>query len=274
MDEKDFVAPKGRFHDAYITSRPMKEWHDIDSYVCKLLENNPGLSENANNAEIQQKGIIQQQRTIVSAINLVTEEIDELASRKRQRDLSNGNDISNDDDDDDDDELSNEDATYASIPPRKVRICSPSPIGDEPKLNVTDENSSSDLEIVPVNLNNKLQDSIYDIKDAIVDDGRAVDESEEFNTEKAGEVNSSNYSEKAKSSNVSFDEYIDSAVSVEDEEIKFDLNNISIELQHEPAVKWEVGDINVTDRFRNYQKDVLRKAEREGLDYENIYESL
>ncbi|CAB5179252.1 unnamed protein product [Rhizophagus irregularis] len=41
----------------------------------------------------------------------------------------------------------------------------------------------------------------------------------------------------AKSSNISFDEYINSAVSVEDEEIKFDLNDISIELQYELAVK-------------------------------------
>ncbi|GBC15880.2 hypothetical protein GLOIN_2v1140040 [Rhizophagus irregularis DAOM 181602=DAOM 197198] len=111
--------------------------------------------------------------------------------------------------------------------------------------------------------NNELQDNIYDIKDAIVDDERAVDEFEEFNTEKSGGVDSSNYSEKAKTFNVSFDEYVDSAINIQDEK-----------LQHEPAVKWEVGDINVTDRFRNYQKDVLRKAEREGLDYENIYESL
>ena len=44
--------------------------------------------------------------------------------------------------------------------------------------------------------NNELQDSIYDIKDAIVDDGRAVDESKEVNIEKAGEVDSSNYFEK------------------------------------------------------------------------------
>src|SRR6266480_3651594 len=45
MNEKDFVAPKNHLHDVYVTSRPMKEWHNIDSYVCKLLENNPGLSE-------------------------------------------------------------------------------------------------------------------------------------------------------------------------------------------------------------------------------------
>ncbi|CAG8792303.1 3924_t:CDS:2, partial [Dentiscutata erythropus] len=37
---------------------------------------------------------------------------------------------------------------------------------------------------------------------------------------------------------------------------------------------WEVDNINVTDRFRDYQKNILRKAEREGLNYENIYESL
>ena len=146
MKEKDFIAPKDRFHDDYVTSRPMNEWHNIDSYITKLLENNPGFSENdcfavccrslsslsnqdsdwpnsvskyasillskwkgpekqhwlelakkaiqrkrddekisSNNAEIQQKKIIQHQRTTVSAINLVTEEIDELAPRKRQR---------------------------------------------------------------------------------------------------------------------------------------------------------------------------------------------
>lgn len=65
--------------------------------------------------------------------------------------------------------------------------------------------------------NNELQDNIYDIKDAIVDDERAVDEFEEFNTEKSGGVDSSNYSEKAKTFNVSFDEYVDSAINIQDE---------------------------------------------------------
>ncbi|CAB5387004.1 unnamed protein product [Rhizophagus irregularis] len=65
----------------------------------------------------------------------------------------------------------------------------------------------------------------------------------------------------AKSSNISFDEYIDLAVSIKNEKIKFDLNDISIELQHELAVN-------------NYQKDVLRKVKQENLNYENIYESL
>lgn len=60
----------------------------------------------------------------------------------------------------------------------------------------------------------------------------------------------------------------------DDEEIKFDLTSISMELQREPRTKWEVGCINVTDRFRQYQKEVIQKAERDGLKYENIYEVL
>lgn len=46
MNEKDFMASKNHLHNVYVTSRPMKEWHNIDSYVYKLLENNPGLSDN------------------------------------------------------------------------------------------------------------------------------------------------------------------------------------------------------------------------------------
>ncbi|RIB11463.1 hypothetical protein C2G38_106317 [Gigaspora rosea] len=75
-------------------------------------------------------------------------------------------------------------------------------------------------------------------------------------------------------------EHIDSASErsseeLEDEnneELKFDLD-ISLSFQCEATVKWEVGNINITDRFREYQKDVLKKAER-GLCYENTYELL
>ncbi|CAI2186768.1 7531_t:CDS:10 [Funneliformis geosporum] len=66
---------------------------------------------------------------------------------------------------------------------------------------------------------------------------------------------------KSKTFDVSFDEYVNSAVDENVEELE-DEND------------WQVGIINVTDRFRNYQKDILRKAERVGLDYENIYEPL
>ncbi|CAG8601729.1 17792_t:CDS:2, partial [Acaulospora morrowiae] len=41
-----------------------------------------------------------------------------------------------------------------------------------------------------------------------------------------------------------------------DEEIKFDLVNVSMELNREPTVKWEVGCI----RFWQYQKDVFQKV--------------
>ncbi|CAI2194673.1 9706_t:CDS:2, partial [Funneliformis geosporum] len=60
----------------------------------------------------------------------------------------------------------------------------------------------------------------------------------------------------------------------DDEEIKIDLKRISDELLREPEVKWEVGCINVTDQFRRYQKEIIEKAEKNGLKYDNIYELL
>ncbi|RIA96195.1 hypothetical protein C1645_733400 [Glomus cerebriforme] len=44
-----------------------------------------------------------------------------------------------------------------------------------------------------------------------------------------------------------------------------------MELEREPTCKWEVSCINVTDRFWQYQKEVVKKA---GLKYDNIYELL
>ncbi|CAG8670495.1 613_t:CDS:2, partial [Paraglomus brasilianum] len=60
----------------------------------------------------------------------------------------------------------------------------------------------------------------------------------------------------------------------DDMEIKFDLTIFSTELQRELTVKWEVGHINVTDRFRQYQKEIIEKAGIVGLKYDNIYELL
>ncbi|CAG8508596.1 13598_t:CDS:2, partial [Acaulospora colombiana] len=59
---------------------------------------------------------------------------------------------------------------------------------------------------------------------------------------------------------------------LDDEEIKFDLANITKELQKEPTVEWKVGSINVTQRFWQYQIEMLKKADKGGLTYENIYE--
>ncbi|RIB10194.1 hypothetical protein C2G38_2206777 [Gigaspora rosea] len=104
MAEKNFVAPKACLHDAYVSSKPIKEWHNIDSYVSKLLEDNPKGPEKQYWLKTQKKSssinitmrrlkltalklkkTIQHQRTAVSAITLVTKEIDELSSRKCQR---------------------------------------------------------------------------------------------------------------------------------------------------------------------------------------------
>ncbi|CAG8648458.1 878_t:CDS:2, partial [Paraglomus brasilianum] len=113
MKEEDFIAPNDRLHDDYVTSRPMKEWHNIDSYVTKLLENNPGLfeydcfavccrslsllskqvsdwpnsvSKYASTLLSKWKGPEKQHwlELAKKAIQL-TEEIDELAPRKHQR---------------------------------------------------------------------------------------------------------------------------------------------------------------------------------------------
>jgi hypothetical protein len=45
-------------------------------------------------------------------------------------------------------------------------------------------------------------------------------------------------------------------------------------LKFDSVFKWEVGSINVTDRFRQYQKEVIKRAEKEGLTYDNLYEVL
>ncbi|CAG8700828.1 2324_t:CDS:2, partial [Cetraspora pellucida] len=65
-----------------------------------------------------------------------------------------------------------------------------------------------------------------------------------------------------------------SSSGFENEEINFDLTNISKELNREPTVEWEVDNINVTNRFRHYQKVVLAKAQRWGLKHSSIYELL
>ncbi|CAG8659411.1 27391_t:CDS:2 [Dentiscutata erythropus] len=71
MAKKDFVAPKkAHLHDAYVTSKLLKEWHNIDSYISKLLENNLELLKN--------------DCFIVCCRSLVTKEIDKLASHKHQ----------------------------------------------------------------------------------------------------------------------------------------------------------------------------------------------
>ncbi|KAF0537693.1 hypothetical protein F8M41_008257 [Gigaspora margarita] len=40
----------------------------------------------------------------------------------------------------------------------------------------------------------------------------------------------------------------------------------------EQTTKWEVGGVNVSNRFRQYQKQVFKKAEKGSLKHANIYE--
>ncbi|CAG8539507.1 13614_t:CDS:2 [Ambispora gerdemannii] len=60
----------------------------------------------------------------------------------------------------------------------------------------------------------------------------------------------------------------------DDEEIKFDLSSVAEELRREPITEWVVADINVTQRFRKFQMDVLDQTQRNGLTYNNVYELL
>ncbi|RUP47589.1 hypothetical protein BC936DRAFT_145560 [Jimgerdemannia flammicorona] len=67
----------------------------------------------------------------------------------------------------------------------------------------------------------------------------------------------------------------DDPEELEDSEIiEFDLESVADELRRAPKVEWNVGAVNVTERFRRYQGEVLKKAKSEGLTYKNIYEVL
>ncbi|RIA97624.1 hypothetical protein C1645_871261 [Glomus cerebriforme] len=142
-----------------------------------------------------------------------------------------------------------------------------------------DETISQDEENPP-----KIKESVNGVEDV---EESHVENSQGFHTPDHNKKTRTNIS------NLSFDEYTNSINSVNlqdeneeiaessediedenNEEIKFDLPDISLEFQRKPTVKWEVGDINITNRFREYQKDVLRKAERGGLYYKDIYELL
>lgn len=63
-------------------------------------------------------------------------------------------------------------------------------------------------------------------------------------------------------------------VEDDNEEISVYFMNISKELECEQTTKWEVGGVNVSNRFRQYQKQVFKKAEKGSLKHANIYELL
>ncbi|CAG8822664.1 25989_t:CDS:2, partial [Racocetra persica] len=59
-----------------------------------------------------------------------------------------------------------------------------------------------------------------------------------------------------------------------DEKIKIDLTEIAKQLEQEPLNEWVVEGIRVTQKFREYQKKVLYKANKEGLTWDDTYEVL
>ncbi|CAI2194260.1 9813_t:CDS:10 [Funneliformis geosporum] len=60
----------------------------------------------------------------------------------------------------------------------------------------------------------------------------------------------------------------------DDEEIKLDFTSIEKELLQEQSNEWEVDTINVSQRFRKYQIEVLEKAKTDGLKWCDFHEVL
>ncbi|CAI2195846.1 7121_t:CDS:2, partial [Funneliformis geosporum] len=77
-------------------------------------------------------------------------------------------------------------------------------------------------------------------------------------------------------SNISFasSSTVDDSSFDNDEKIKIDLTDITKQLEQEPLIEWVVDDIQVTRKFREYQRKVLNKASNEGLTWNDTYEVL
>ncbi|CAG8697750.1 5916_t:CDS:2, partial [Acaulospora morrowiae] len=56
--------------------------------------------------------------------------------------------------------------------------------------------------------------------------------------------------------------------------LEFDFDSVIKSLQQEPLHEWEVGGINVTRKFREYQQEVLKTLKTTGLTWHNTYEIL
>jgi len=60
----------------------------------------------------------------------------------------------------------------------------------------------------------------------------------------------------------------------DDEKIKFDFASIEMELLREQSNEWEVGTVNVSQRFKKYQIEILEKAKTYGLKWSDFHEVL
>ncbi|KAG9300457.1 hypothetical protein G9A89_010082 [Geosiphon pyriformis] len=60
----------------------------------------------------------------------------------------------------------------------------------------------------------------------------------------------------------------------DNENIEFDLDSLIRSLQQELIYEWKVGNINVSQKFREYQQEVLKKLKTTKLTWHNTYEIL
>ncbi|CAG8768741.1 9675_t:CDS:2 [Dentiscutata erythropus] len=77
-----------------------------------------------------------------------------------------------------------------------------------------------------------------------------------------------------KSSSASASPVSDGENEEQDEPIEIDLMSIKKQLEMVPLIEWKVGDINVTQKFRQYQRSVIDKAMNYGLKWDDSYEIL
>ncbi|GBB97257.1 hypothetical protein RclHR1_02950016 [Rhizophagus clarus] len=60
----------------------------------------------------------------------------------------------------------------------------------------------------------------------------------------------------------------------DDEEIKLDFTSVETELLQEQSNEWEVGTVNVSQRFKRYQIEIFEKAKTYGLKWSDFHEVL
>ncbi|RIB08651.1 hypothetical protein C2G38_2044964 [Gigaspora rosea] len=66
----------------------------------------------------------------------------------------------------------------------------------------------------------------------------------------------------------------DDETEEQDEQIEIDLVDLKKQLEMEPLIEWKVGNINVTRKFRQYQRSVIDKVISYGLKWSDSYEIL
>ncbi|CAG8635418.1 9950_t:CDS:10, partial [Acaulospora morrowiae] len=86
------------------------------------------------------------------------------------------------------------------------------------------------------------------------------------------EVESTPNTKNPRSTNDSEESFSSDVELKDEEEIKFDFTDIERVLQLEPINEWVVDNINVSQRFRQYQIEVLEKAKTNGLKWNDFYE--